>query len=179
MCSAGSLSDLSPPRLPAPLLTAEAKQYLGNLELSNVHMQAAESYVQARLVEILGDIKNNGTRNLKVVEVNCVFRDYAGEVIAREPALVVGGRSGSLAPGQTKPFRLPFDNIRIPGTRHCRPWSSHRFSSNNLSQVGQVVDLRPIGNRPPRVCTNLYWTGEQSVFDGARLRGFITCPSPR
>jgi hypothetical protein len=74
-------------------------------------MQAAESYVQARLVEILGDITNHGTRNLKVVEVNCVFRDYAGEVIAREPALVVGGRSGALAPGQTKPFRLPFDNI--------------------------------------------------------------------
>ena len=96
---------------PRPVLTAEAKQYLGNLELSNVHMQAAESYVQARLVEILGDITNHGTRNLKVVEVNCVFRDYAGEVIAREPALVVGGRSGALAPGQTKPFRLPFDNI--------------------------------------------------------------------
>jgi len=99
---------------PRPVLTAEAKLYLADLELSNVHMQAAESYVQARLIEILGDITNHGTRNLKVVEVTCVFRDYAGEVVAREPALVVGGRSGSLAPGQTKPFRLPFDNI--PGT---------------------------------------------------------------
>jgi hypothetical protein len=96
---------------PPPVLTAEAKQYLTNLALSNVHMQAAESYVQARLVEILGDITNHGTRNLKVVEVTCVFRDSAGEIVAREPALVVGGRSGSLAPGQTKPFRLPFDNI--------------------------------------------------------------------
>ena len=48
---------------PPPVLTAEAKQYLPNLALSNVHMQAAESYVKARLVEILGDITNNGSRS--------------------------------------------------------------------------------------------------------------------
>jgi hypothetical protein len=96
---------------PSPVLTAEAKQYLANLKLANVHMQAAESYVQARLVEILGDITNQGTRSLKIVEVNCVFHNFSGQEVARERALVVGGRSGSLAPGQTRPFRLPFDNI--------------------------------------------------------------------
>jgi hypothetical protein len=96
---------------PPPVLTAEARAYLGNLALGNVHMQAAESYVQGRLVEILGEITNKGARHLKVVEVTCVFRSYSGEVVARERALVVGGRSGALAPGQTKPFRLPFDNI--------------------------------------------------------------------
>jgi hypothetical protein len=96
---------------PPPVLTAEAKQYLPILKLSNVHMQAAESYIQARLVEILGDITNQGTRGVKVVEVTCVFRNYSGQEVARERALVVGGRAGSLAPGQTKPLRLPFDNI--------------------------------------------------------------------
>lgn len=96
---------------PPPVLTEEAKRYVANLGLSNVHMQAAESYVQARLVEILGDITNKGTRNVKVVEVTCLFHNYSGQVVARERALVVGGRAGSLAPGQTKPFRLPFDNI--------------------------------------------------------------------
>ena len=40
-----------------------------------------------------------------------MFHDYSGGVVARERALVVGGRSGALAPGETKPFRLPFDNI--------------------------------------------------------------------
>ncbi len=96
---------------PPPVLTVEAKQYLANLGLTNVHMQAAESYVQGRLVEILGDITNKGGRTLKLVEVNCVFHDASGQVVARERAVVVGGRSGSLAPGQTIPFRLPFDNI--------------------------------------------------------------------
>jgi hypothetical protein len=40
-----------------------------------------------------------------------VFHNAYGQEVARERALVVGGRAGSLAPGQTKPFRLPFDNI--------------------------------------------------------------------
>jgi hypothetical protein len=96
---------------PPAVLTPEAKAYLPNLALSNVRMQAAESYVQSRLVEILGDISNNGNRKLKVVEVVCVFKNYAGQEIARERAMVVGGRGGPLAPGETKSFRLPFDTI--------------------------------------------------------------------
>ena len=46
-----------------------------------------------------------------MAEVTCVFRNYAGQEIARERALVVGGRGGPLAPGETKAFRLPFDTI--------------------------------------------------------------------
>ena len=53
----------SPP--PPPKLTAEARAYLGNLALSNVRMQAAESYVNQRVVEILGEITNNGDRATK------------------------------------------------------------------------------------------------------------------
>jgi hypothetical protein len=96
---------------PPPRLTQEGKAYLSSLALSNVHMQAAESYVNSRLVEILGEISNKGNRTVKVAEVTCVFSDYSGVEIARERAFVVGGRSGSLAPGETKSFRLPFDTI--------------------------------------------------------------------
>ena len=96
---------------PPPRLTDEAKQYLVNLALSNVHMQAAESYVQSRLVEILGDVTNKGNRAVKVVEVTCVFSDYSGQDIARERVYVISGKSGPLAPGQTKSFRLAFDTI--------------------------------------------------------------------
>jgi len=96
---------------PPPMLTEEARAYLPNLKLSNVHMQAAESYAQGRLIEIFGDVTNSGTRTVKVAEVTCVFRDYAGQQIARERVFVVGGGGGPLAPGQTKSFRLPFDTI--------------------------------------------------------------------
>ena len=65
---------------PPPVLTAEAKEYLPKLRLANVHMQASESMVNQRVIEILGDIANNGDRVVKLAEVTCVFRDYYGNV---------------------------------------------------------------------------------------------------
>lgn len=102
----------SPKPTPPPpaVLTDEAKAYLPNFALGDVHMQAAESYAQQRLVEVLGNITNNGPRTVKLVEVVCVFKDFNGAEARRERALVVGGRTGALAPGATKPFRLAFDN---------------------------------------------------------------------
>jgi hypothetical protein len=96
---------------PPPVLTAEAKQYLASLALSNVHMQAAESMVDQRVIEILGDISNRGDRTVKLAEVTCVFKDYYGKELKRERLPIVGGVMGSLAPGQSKPFRLAFDDI--------------------------------------------------------------------
>jgi hypothetical protein len=101
---------------PPPVLTAEAKAYLPNLPLSNVHMQAAESLVNQRVIEILGDIGNNGDRAVKLAEVTCVFRDYNGAEIKRERVAIVGGSipgtmTGALAPGKSRPFRLAFDDV--------------------------------------------------------------------
>ncbi len=92
---------------PPPVLTPEAKQYLNNLELSNVHMQAAESMVNQRVVEILGDIANKGNRTVRLAEVTCVFRDYSGSEIKRERVPIIA----DLAPGAPKPFRLAFDDV--------------------------------------------------------------------
>jgi hypothetical protein len=100
-----------PPAPPPPVLTQEARQYLDQLALSNVHMQAAESYVNQRVVEILGDITNKGSKTVSIVEVNCLFRDFVNKPILREPVYVVDRMNGPLQPGQTKPFRLAFDDV--------------------------------------------------------------------
>ena len=99
----------NPPKPPA--LTAEAKQYVHNLQLSDVEMKATESYMKQKVVEILGNIANVGPRPVKVVEINCVFRDAYGQVVLRERVAIVGGKTGPLAPGDKKSFRLAFDNI--------------------------------------------------------------------
>ena len=96
---------------PEPVLTPEAKLYLPNLGLDNVHMQAAESYTNQRVIEILGNIGNHGDRVVKQALVTCVFRDFSGQIIAKENDYIVGGTAGPLAPGGTKPFRLAFDTI--------------------------------------------------------------------
>lgn len=96
---------------PPAVLTEEAKGYLDSLALSEVHVQAAESYVQGQLVEILGNIGNNGAKAIKLIEVVCVFRDVYGNEAKRERAFIAGGRTGSLPAGKTKPFRMAFEGL--------------------------------------------------------------------
>jgi hypothetical protein len=99
-----------PPPPPAPL-TAEAKAYVRNLQLVDVEMQKHESYMKQAVVEITGKIGNNGNRNLRVVEINCVFYDPYGQLVLRERVPIVSRKIGGLAPGEIKDFRLAFDSI--------------------------------------------------------------------
>jgi len=105
-------SSKQPPPAPPPL-TEEARAYVHDqkLKLSEVEMQAKESYLKQSVVAITGKISNTGERTLKTVELNCVFYDAYGQLVLRERVPIVSTKIGSLAPGETKPFRLPFDSI--------------------------------------------------------------------
>ena len=46
----------------APVLTAEAKSYVRNLKLSNTELKATDSAMAKSLIEIIGNITNNGER---------------------------------------------------------------------------------------------------------------------
>ena len=94
-----------------PPLTADAKAYVRNLRLSDVSMKATESYVKQMVMEIEGKITNNGDRTVAQADVFCVFYNAYGEVVLRERVQIV--QSG-LKPGETRAFRLPFDDI--PGS---------------------------------------------------------------
>jgi hypothetical protein len=94
-----------------PVLTNEARDYLANLALSDVGMQAADSFAKISVTEIAGKITNKGPRTIDAIRVNCVFRDVNGQPIKRERVTIAGPRTGPLAPGATKSFHLNFDDI--------------------------------------------------------------------
>jgi Protein of unknown function (DUF3426) len=96
---------------PPPPLTQEARAYARYLKLANVDMKAHESYLKQSVVEITGDIQNAGDRTVKLIEITCVFYDAYGQVVLRERVPIVSPKLGAAAPGQTRPFRLPFDNV--------------------------------------------------------------------
>jgi len=96
----------APPRQTA--LTPEAKAYVRHLELSDVTMKATDSYAGQTVIEIQGKIRNAGDRAIRTVEVWCIFYDAYGQLVRRVRVPIV--RTG-LNPGQTRPFRLPFDDI--------------------------------------------------------------------
>ena len=98
-------------------LSADAKAYVRNLQLSEVTMKATESYVQQTVTEIEGKITNSGAKTVQHADVYCVFYNSYGEVILRERAPIV---VVNLKPGETRAFRLPFDDIP-PGWNNQMP----------------------------------------------------------
>lgn len=92
-------------------LTPEAKAYVRNLKLSDVEMKGASSYFNQVVVEIDGKIQNAGDRDLGVVEIYCTFYDAYGQLVLRKRLPIVSERMGGLKPGESKSFRLPFDEI--------------------------------------------------------------------
>ena len=95
----------------AMALTPEGKAYTRNLQLSDVEMKASENYFQQTVVEISGKIGNAGDRPLETVEIFCIFHDAYGQLVLRQRLPIVSGRMGGLKPGETKSFRLPFDDL--------------------------------------------------------------------
>jgi len=92
-------------------ITAEAKAYVRNLKLSDVSMKATGSYLGQDVIEIVGRITNAGDRPVKLVEISCIFYDPYMQVVRRVRLPIVKASSGGLGVGETKPFRLPFDDI--------------------------------------------------------------------
>jgi hypothetical protein len=92
-------------------LTPEAKAYVKNLKLGDVDIKATKSYLNQMIVEINGKIGNAGDRALDTVEIYCVFYDAYGQLVLRSRVPIVSPKMGGLKPGDTKTFRLPFDEI--------------------------------------------------------------------
>ena len=96
-------------------LTPEAKAYVRNLKLGPVEMKATDSYVHQTITEIKGTITNSGDRALRSVYIYCVFYDAYGQIVLRElEAIVKPSAGGSFKPGDTRHYRLAFDDI--PGS---------------------------------------------------------------
>ena len=93
---------------PSTPLTPESKAYVRNLKLSEVTMKATESYVGQTVTEIEGKIANAGDRVVKRADVFCIFYNAYGEIVIRERVPII---TTPLKPGDTRAFRLPFDDI--------------------------------------------------------------------
>jgi len=74
-------------------------------------MQATENFMKQRVVEIEGKIGNGGDRELRGIDVYCLFYDVSGREIHRERVSVLSRQGAPLRPGENRAFRLPFDAL--------------------------------------------------------------------
>ena len=100
-----------PVRPSAAQLSDDAKGYVRFLKLSDTEMKATQNFMGSTVVELNGKIANNGSRNLKLVELNCVFTDPYGQVVLRERVPIVRDKGPTFGPGAVRDFRLPFDSV--------------------------------------------------------------------
>ncbi len=91
-----------------PPMRPEDKAYVHSLQLSDVTMKATDSYVSQTVTEIEGKITNTGNKVVKQAELYCVFYNVYGEVVIRERVPII---KSVLKPGESRAFRLPFDDI--------------------------------------------------------------------
>ena len=111
LVAAGIYLSRPAPKAPAAEVSAEARAYLRNLDLKDVTMQATENFMKQQVVEVEGSIGNNGPRPLRSIEVYCLFYGVDGHEISRQRVPVVAPTAAALKPGETRRFRLPFDNL--------------------------------------------------------------------
>ncbi len=94
-----------------PVLTPEAKAYTRNLQLGDVAMKGTDNALGQTLIEIEGRITNAGDRPVESVALTCLFYDPYGVEIWRDRVNIVRARHGIFQPGETRKFRLAFDDI--------------------------------------------------------------------
>ena len=113
----------------ALLLRTEQKKpvapppYAANLKFSDLKASAAQNFVGATVSYLDGSISNTGNQTLIHAVVQVTFKDELGQTAQREELPIHVLRTGGpydeavdltlspLAPGESKPFRLTFENI--------------------------------------------------------------------
>ncbi len=113
--------------------------YAANLKFSDMKTSAAQNFVGATVSYIDGVITNTGDKIVIHAVVQVTFKDDMGQTAQREDLPLRVLRTGGpydeavdfnlspLAPGQSKPFRLTFENISAQ-------WN-HAYPDVQLTQV--------------------------------------------
>jgi hypothetical protein len=113
--------------------------YAANLKFSELKTSAAQNFVGATVSYIDGAVTNSGDKTVIHAVVQITFKDDMGQTAQREEIPIRVLRTGGpydeavdlslspLAPGQSKPFRLTFENISAQ-------WN-HAYPDLQITQV--------------------------------------------
>ncbi|HVZ85235.1 MAG TPA: DUF2393 family protein [Terracidiphilus sp.] len=104
-------------------LSAAPDSYAASLPISGLVMSESTNFVGSKITYVDGTIANTGSRTVRAITVQVLFRTFANEVTqnetqpmqwirTRDPYIDVEPVSAApLAPGQKHAFRLIFDGV--------------------------------------------------------------------
>jgi len=102
-----------------PTLTEEQRVYLGQIVVSDARMSAAENFLGDMVVYLDAQVMNRGDKAVRHLELELEFVDLYRQVVLRERATPVTPRTSPLKPGETRAFRISFENV--PGSWNQAP----------------------------------------------------------
>jgi len=97
-------------RIETPL-TAEQKDYLANIAVTDAKMSAAQNFLGQTVIYMDGQVANNGPRAVKEIEVQLEFVDILGQVVLRDRAKPLSPPAPALKPGEIRAFQFFFDHM--------------------------------------------------------------------
>jgi hypothetical protein len=113
--------------------------YAANLKFSDLKVSGAQNFVGATVSYLDGTVTNTGDKTVIHAVVQITFKDDMGQTTQREEMPIRVLRTGGpydeavdfnmspLAPGESKPFRLTFENISAQ-------WN-HAYPEMQVTQV--------------------------------------------
>jgi hypothetical protein len=94
-------------------MTAEERAYLGEIEISEATVSAAQNFLGDMVISLDANITNRGSRPVRQVELELTFVDPWGQVVLEEKGWPVSRRAPALAAGETRSFQLAFENMPV------------------------------------------------------------------
>ena len=91
-----------------PPLSAEAQVYLNQIAVTDIHMSVAETGIGSNVTYLDAQMKNNGRRAVREVDLDLTFVDMLNQVVLRRTAHPIK-TTAPLQSGQSRPFRVTFD----------------------------------------------------------------------
>lgn len=92
-----------------PPLSAEAQAYLKQIAVTDVHMSAAETGLGSNVTYLDAQIKNDGARAVREVDLQLTFVDMLNQIVLRRAAHPVKTTAPPLRQGESRPLRVTFD----------------------------------------------------------------------
>jgi len=92
-----------------PPLTADAQAYLMQIAATDIHMSAAETGLGSNVTYMDAEIRNNGARAVREVDLDLTFVDMVNQMVLRRTVHPVTRNSPPLNAGESRAFRITFD----------------------------------------------------------------------
>jgi len=94
-----------------PPLSAEAQAYLGQIEVIDARMSAAETPLGTTETYLDAHVVNRGSRTVRQLDLQLAFEDMMNQVVLQQVSRPVTENTVPLKPGESRNLHITFDHM--------------------------------------------------------------------